>query len=191
MESTPATYADAFHRASDEAAALVAPLTPEAFNWKPSPEEWSVAECLAHLNKGNTPYLPALERALSDGGPRGEPPFHYGPLARWFIAGTGPQPKRKAKAIRAMRPAPRTDYESGRVLAEFRALNDGFLAVLSRAERERLDLGRIKMSSPFIKLIRLPAGAFLETLAGHEQRHLDQARRVTQRPGFPAASVRG
>jgi hypothetical protein len=72
-----------------------------------------------------------------------------------------------------------------RVLADFRALTDGFLAVLARAEREGLDLSKVRIASPFLRLLRLPVGAFLEALAGHAQRHLDQARWVTAHPGFP------
>ena len=185
MESTPAGYAEAYRRASDEAAALALPLTPGQFNWKSTPAVWSAAECLVHLNKTNAPYPAAMARTLARGSPRGMPPFHYGALARWFIASTGPQPKRKVKALPAMRPAPATDYAPDRVLADFRALNDDFLAVLARAERERIDLSKIKMASPFFGLLRLPVGAFLEALAGHEARHLAQARRVTGHPGFP------
>ena len=180
MESTPAAYARAYRRAYDEAATLAASLTQEHFNRKPSPDAWSVAECLVHLNTTNAPYLTLMEEALANGGPEGDPPFVYGWLARQFIASVGPQPKRKAKSPLKMRPAPGTDYAADRVLADFKALTDGFVALLGRAEAERLDLARIWISSPFLPILRLPVGAFLEALAGHEQRHLDQARRVAE-----------
>ena len=61
-----------------EAEALVKPLTHEQFNWKPSSEEWSVAECIEHLNKSGQAYEPAFEQALEKGGPGGAPPFRYG-----------------------------------------------------------------------------------------------------------------
>ncbi|HLT45842.1 MAG TPA: DinB family protein [Rubricoccaceae bacterium] len=190
MESTPAAYADAFRRAYDEAAALAGGLTAEQFNWKPAPDVWSVAECLVHLNRANAPYPEAMERAL-EGAPKGTPPFRYGPVARWFIASVGPRPKRKVKTIPKMAPAPATDYAADRVLADFRALTDDFLRIIARAEREGLDLARVRIGSPFVPLLRLPVGAFLEALAGHEQRHLDQARRVTERPEFPRQSGPG
>jgi hypothetical protein len=189
MESTPAAYADAYRRAYDEAAALATSLTPVQFNWKPAPDVWSVAECLVHLNTTNAPYLAAMEQAVeaasAKGGPRGAPPFRYGRAARRFIAATGPQPGRKMKSPAGMRPAPSSSYAPDRVLADFKALNDGFLALLARAERERLDLSRIRVASPFFPLLRLPVGADLEALTGHEQRHLAQARRVTEHPAFP------
>ena len=60
--------------------------------------------------------------------------------------------------------------------------------LLEQIERaEGLDVSRMRMPSPFLKLMRLPLGAFLEALAGHELRHLKQARRVTADPGFPKA----
>lgn len=185
MDSTPAAYAEAFRRTYDEAAALAGGLSTEQFNWRPSPEAWSVAECLVHLNTMNAPYLTAMEEALAGGGPEGAPPFRYGWLARRFIAANGPQPTRKVKTFTRMKPAPSSDYAADRVLADFKALTDGFLALLARAEAERLDLARIRISSPFLSILRFPVGAFLEALAGHEQRHLGQARRVAEHPAFP------
>jgi hypothetical protein len=187
MDATLAAYADAYRRAYGEAAALAEALTPAPFNWKPAPDVWSVAECLVHLNTMNAPYVTAIEEALAEGGPQGAPPFRYGWLARRFIASTGPQPKRKMKTFGRMKPTPSSDYAPDRVLADFKALTDGFLALLARAEAERLDLSRIRIRSPFLPILRLPVGAFLEALAGHEQRHLDQARRVKEAPGFPAS----
>ena len=134
MESTPAAYADAYRRAYDEAFALAGKLSPEPFKWKPAPDVWSVAECLVHLNTMNAPYVTALEEAFAEGMPEGQPPFRYGWLARQFIASTGPQPKRKTKTFARMEPAPSTDYAPDRVLADFKALTDGFLALLERAE---------------------------------------------------------
>jgi hypothetical protein len=189
MESTPAAYAETFGRAYDEAAALAESLTPAQFNWKPAPDVWSVAECLVHLNTTNAPYLAVMEKAVekasAQGGPRGAPPFRYGWAARWFIAATGPQPSRKMKSPAGMRPAPSSSYAPDRVLADYKALTDGFLALLKRAERERLDLSKIRVTSPFFSLLRLPVGADVEALAGHGLRHLAQARRVTEHSGFP------
>lgn len=185
MESTPAAYAASYRAAYTEAAALATPLSPSQFNWKPAPDVWSVAECLVHLNTANAKYLPTLERAVASGGPQGEPPFRYGGVARWFIASTGPQGRRKLPAPAGIRPTPATHYDADRVLADFRALMTGLDEAISRAAQARLDLARVRIASPILPLLRLPAGAFFESIAGHAQRHLTQARRVTERPDFP------
>jgi hypothetical protein len=184
MESTLATYAEAFRRATAEAERLVQPLTPEQFNWKPSATSWSVAECLVHLNRAHAPYLPAFEGRLERGGPPGFGPFRYGPVARWFIGAIGPESPRKTKTLAAMDPnAGGSQFEPDRVLADFRVLNQQMVAVIERAEG--LDVARMRMASPFFRLLRLPVGALWEALAGHAVRHLGQARRVAEHPGFP------
>jgi hypothetical protein len=52
---------------------------------------------------------------------------------------------------------------------------------------EGLDLSGIMMKSPAWPMLRFSLLTALAALAAHERRHLAQARRVTQRPGFPAA----
>lgn len=185
MESTPAAYAEAYRAARREAEALASGLTPAQFNWKPAAESWSVAECLVHLNRTNAAYGPPMERALARQVPRGAPPYRYGPVARWFIATVGPRPRRPVKTFSRLDPVTSMDYRPDRVLADFGATTDAFLGVLARAEREGLDLSRPRIGSPVFPLLRLPVGAFLEALAGHDARHLDQARRVTEHPAFP------
>lgn len=186
MESTIAAYEDAYRDATTEVTERTERLSHEQFNWKPSPDSWSVAECLVHLNRLNGPYVAIMQHALEQSRRNGAEPFRYGPVARYFIASVGPEVNRKTRTFSQMEPTKGTDHQAAEVLDAFRSINDGFLHVLAHAGRERLDLGRIRIRSPFLPILWLPVGAFLEALAGHEHRHLDQARRVTEHPGFPA-----
>ena len=184
MNATLAAYAAAYRQASQEAEVLTDSLTPEQFNWKPDATSWSVAECLMHLNTANAPYAEAMRKRIDEGGPRGEGPFRYGWFARLFIKSIAPEGKLKMKTASAMTPRA-SQYDPAAVLGEFEAINAELLEQIERAEG--LDVSRMRMPSPFLKLMRLPLGAFLEALAGHELRHLKQARRVTADPGFPKA----
>ena len=69
-------------------------------------------------------------------------------------------------------------------MASFDAYTERFIAVCEAADG--LDLARIKVRSPFLKLLRLPLGAFLDAMGLHAIRHVQQAERVTQHPAFPA-----
>jgi hypothetical protein len=40
---------------------LVTGLTPEQLTRRPDPAQWSIAECLAHLNVTGASYVPLLE----------------------------------------------------------------------------------------------------------------------------------
>ena len=42
---------------------LCAPLTHEAFNWRPSDGRWSIAECLTHLVISGQLYSDAIQHA--------------------------------------------------------------------------------------------------------------------------------
>lgn len=185
MQPTPDAYAAAFRRALAEFEEIAGPLSRPAFNWRPAPEKWSVGQCIDHLNRMSERYLPELEATVSAGGPGGQPPFHYGPLGRLFIRGTSPEVLLKVRTMDAM--APRAgDLDPAEVLATLRAHTARFLDVIARARG--LDLSKIRMRSPFlprVPFLTFPVGALLEGSAGHELRHLDQARRVTEAPGFP------
>ena len=46
------------------AKAVAESLTPRQLNWKPSPAEWSVGQCLEHLSIANEVYMGAMAPAL-------------------------------------------------------------------------------------------------------------------------------
>lgn len=65
-----------------------------------------------------------------------------------------------------------------------------FLALEGRlvrrlAQAQGLDLRRVKLTSPFVPLLRVDLGSAFRVVAVHERRHLWQARQVTGAPGFP------
>ncbi|NNF58700.1 MAG: DinB family protein [Rhodothermaceae bacterium] len=184
MNSTLASYAASYRQANDEAEALVQPLTAEQFNWKPDATSWSVAECLVHLNTANAPYAAAIRERIAEGGPQGQGPFRYGWFARMFVKSIAPEGTLKMKTAPSMNPKA-SQHDKAAVLDEFNAINATLLEQVERAEG--LDVSKIRIASPFLKAMRLPVGAFLEALAGHELRHLRQAQRVTEHPGFPKA----
>ena len=121
MNATLADYAATYRQANDEAEALVAPLTPEQFNWKPDAKSWSVAECLVHLNTANAPYAEAIRERIDDGGSAGQPPFQYGWFARMFINSIRPEGKLKMKTAPSMNPKA-SHYEPNVVLDEFKRI---------------------------------------------------------------------
>src|SRR5262245_8019435 len=71
--------------ADARAIALLKGLTGAQLNWKPSPEAWSVGQCLEHLCLANEVYAEPMAKAL-DGrrtGPVDE--IIPGWFGRWFI----------------------------------------------------------------------------------------------------------
>ena len=166
--------------------ALADGLSEDAFNWKPDAKAWSVGECIVHLNTMAKGYLPVLEAAVDRDAPRGEGPFHYGFVARRFIAAVTPG-SRPIPTAGAMRPpavsGTRSAIDKGWALASFDGYTDRLVAAVERSDG--LDLGAVRAASPFLRVLRLPVGAFFEALGHHALRHVAQAGRVTERPGFP------
>ena len=78
-----------FERIAQQADQLVAPLSDAQFSWQPSPERWSIAHCLDHLNATARVYLPALDEAIANASKRamfGRGPYTYNILGRLMVA---------------------------------------------------------------------------------------------------------
>jgi hypothetical protein len=194
--TTPSTAPNAFTREWDaelerlerRIAGLERAVSPAQANWKPAPDRWSIAECLAHLNATLAAYAPGMDAALARGrerGLRGGPPFAAGPLAGRFIlrAMRGGPRRMKVPAPKVFRPAASALVWPA-VAREQRELVEAMRARLAAAEG--LDLGRIRMPSPAGWLVQLSLAQVFEIHALHGHRHLDQAERVRAAPGYPS-----
>lgn len=163
---------------------LIDPLDSLQFNWRPGPDRWSVGQCLDHLNQTNGKLLPVLEQAIARGRQRNQTaagPFRYGLFGRWFRDSMKPDFKKPLKSPRIYRPEV-SRLDMAQVADEF----DHSLEALARiiGQAEGLDLVRIKAASPVSRFLQIPLGIWFESVVLHDDRHLQQARRVTAEPGF-------
>jgi hypothetical protein len=151
-------------------------LTAEQLEWKPAPDQWSIAECFSHLNVTADKYYPAIDRSMHDARERGllgEGPFRHGFLINKFIRMMEPPARRPMKAPEIFRP--RTRGLAAEV-PNFFVHQD---AILKRVrEANGLDLARAKVTSPVTRLLRMTLGQCFHLLAAHERRHLWQAGNV-------------
>ncbi len=173
-----------YQDAAGEARGLYAGLTDDQLAWQPEPGRWSIAECLDHLNVTGEEILKYVNAAVERGwerGSTGSPPFRYGWLGDWFVRATGPSNARKMPAPRVYRPRPNLRVSG--VLPGFIELQDQLTTALERANG--LDLARVRSRSPVTPLLRIGVGQWFAVVAGHQVRHLQQARAVREHPGFP------
>lgn len=169
---------DDLARQLDEATArarhLSAGTAAAAFSIRPSPNAWSAAECLAHLNTTTAAYLPLLDAALasapaaraSASEPRYKTGFIGGLLA-WTL-----EPPYRMKTKTAARFVPGPAHNPATVLDEFIAGQQALKQRLAACEGR--DLNRIRLRSPFNDKISYNVYAALKTLCAHERRHLWQ-----------------
>jgi hypothetical protein len=169
-----------------EASELVSGLTEAQFNWRPDPRNWSIAECLLHLNIVADRYVHVLEKTLADARTRGlvgQGPFAHGRLGKWILANTEPAPKRRYKAPRTFRPTDGQPITA--VLPTFKHLQDQLALRLEQANG--LDLARVKAPALELRPFRFNLQLTFAWIAAHERRHLWQARQVRSHAAFPAA----
>jgi len=171
--------------------ALLATLDDAQVRWKPAADRWSVGECVEHMAMTTEKLLPILRAAIEKGkseGRRAQGPFRYGWTARFFVNSLAPDNKRRYKvpAIYAPTAAPETMTTLG-VREHWHRVHNELAELIGSADG--LDLKGIKAVSPATSLIRLPVGAWFQAMIFHNERHLGQARRVVQTPGFPQAPV--
>jgi hypothetical protein len=167
-----------------EARARFGGLSAAQLNWKPSPEGWSVGQCLEHLIKTNESFFPTLE-AMAKGERRSRLWERLSPLSGLFgrVILRGLSSERKFKAPRAIRPE--TSGVRADIVARF-VEHQGELARRLSAARGA-DAQRTVVTSPISALVTYSFADACRIVVEHERRHFEQARRVTREPGFPRA----
>jgi len=167
---------------------VAAGLDDVRFNWRPGPGRWSIGECVSHLNIAGSETLPLFDRGIDRARIEGwssRGSHRLGLIARWVIALTEPPPRLRFKA--AARLQPQLDAPVRAAMAAFADLHEQYLARMRAASG--LDLRRISVPVPRVRVFRLGMHEYLAYLAAHERRHLWQARRVREDPQFPRGAA--
>jgi len=171
-----------FNAADERAIALAKGLTPRQLDWAARPGDWGIGQCLEHLSIANDKYLPAIASALVGRRSSVVQEITPGWFGRWFIRSyIEPSAKTKrARAPKAITPGAQSDPA---ILDRFLGSNDKAREIVHRAKN--CDVNRVRFTNPFVPLIHFTVGTGFEILSKHQTRHLLQAERVRQAPGFP------
>ena len=173
-------------RNNEVAQTLAADLSEAQLNWKPSAEQWSIAQCLEHLAVATSGFEKYFDKAL-EGARKKQPvpnPPAYKPslLGGWLAKQVSPEGERKLPAPKIFRPADSSNIQKS--LDTFLNEQARFLAFVRKCNG--IDYNKTRIRSPVTPLMRYSlADAFVITVL-HGQRHLGQARRVRERPEFPS-----
>ncbi len=173
-----------FEAVSADAEKLFGNLSPQQLNWKPSVEKWSIAQCLDHLMVSNITFYPQLESVISG---KHKNSFYQNIrlISRFFgnylIRETGPVVNKPQRNPPVWTPA-QSDL-SPTIISDFLKHQQEFSWLIRQLEHVNLDSTVI--SSPALAIITYNLNDALTILAGHEQRHLLQAKNVLNHPSFP------
>ena len=158
-------------------------LTAAQLNWKPSADRWSVAQCFDHLLNSNKDYLPIFDSVLA--GRKStfweKMPVLPGLAGKMMIKTLDPASTRKLKAPKNFEPA-QSDL-SPSVIDDF--VHQQRRIVEKMQATEHLDLEKIVITSPALAAITYSLMDAYRIIVVHEQRHFQQAKRVTEETGFP------
>lgn len=158
-------------------------LSEKQINWKPSPDSWSIAECISHLINSNALYLSKIESILTSNSSGSEKDFYYKQsfVGKMIVKGVDPVNVRKSKTFKVFYPDASDIRKS--IIDDYSASSKKFIELADKLRH--LDLKRIKLSSPVNKLLRMNLGDPLIIIPKHDERHLNQAERVMNHKDFP------
>jgi DinB family protein len=162
-------------------------LDQRQLNWRPDDTSWSVAQCFDHLLNANRERFQAIDAAMDGSRPRTmwqRLPVLPGVFGRMLIRSQRAEASRKFTAPRKAEPA--SSAIDPRIIERFVA-HQREAAARVRALQDR-DVARIIMVSPFVAFITYSVLDGCRLIVTHERRHFEQARRVTQQPGFPPSA---
>jgi hypothetical protein len=158
-------------------------LDARQLNWRPDATRWSVAQCLEHLLTANRLMAHAAQDALDGTRPRTiwqRLPVMPGVFGRMLIRSQAPQSTRKFTASPLATPA--SSDIAAHIVERFVAQGHEQVSWLRALDEERAS--RVIMTSPFVSFITYSVLDGARLILAHDHRHIEQARRVTQSPGF-------
>jgi hypothetical protein len=179
-------WLDELFRVEQEVRLDLGKLTAEQFNWRPAEGKWSVAECLDHLAITTALMLekarPVLEKARADG-KTGQGPYRYGMMGGWFVKMMEQPGKRPMPSPKNF--APGSNLEKAEVLARYAAVTKDLGQTIESSYD--LPLDRLKASSAAERggWLKFNIAAWYASSLAHHRRHVAQAKRVMETPGFP------
>ena len=164
------------NEATRRAWTLVQSTDARLFTVRPNPSSWSAAECISHLSISTQMFLPVLGAAIEDARKRGLVAKGKGKLKmdvlgrvlRWFL-----EPPIRTKTKTTAPFVPRSVRAKAEAFGEFASLQQKLAELLLAARG--LDLGRIKIVSPFDKRVKYNVFSAFRIVVAHERRHLWQA----------------
>jgi hypothetical protein len=163
-------------------------LNYDQLNWKPTAERWSVAQCFDHLTTSNEPFLKIIDTVTSGNRKSSgmeRVPLLPGLLGRLLIKSLDPSTTRKLKAPKMFEPA--TSDIPLTVLQDFIQLQKNLISKIQ--DTAHLDLEKIIITSPVSKAVAYSLMDAYRIIVVHEERHFQQAQRVTAESAFPSSAA--
>jgi hypothetical protein len=152
-------------------------LTIDKLNFKMNDAQWSILECIEHLNRYGRFYIPEISKRIKNNKYPNSNIFKSGILGNYFSKSMKPKEKlNKMKTFPSMNP--KGSNLSIEVLEEFIIQQNSLLELLNQANF--VDLTKIKTNISISKCIKLRLGDTLRVVIYHNKRHISQANKCVK-----------
>src|SRR5580765_8511327 len=166
-------------QAKDKVRSEFSNISLEQLNWKPSPESWSIAQCLEHLIMSHNPYFSNLEKII-EGNYKMSSWEKYSTFTRLcgrlLINQLQEQVKTKRKAPKKIQPT--SGMANLDIIEGYQKNLERFLTLISNCRN--IDLDKTIITSPTIPIVTYNLRDAFQFLLQHEHRHINQAIRAKQ-----------
>ena len=170
-------YSDELTKVTTELTELFSSEDLSLLNKKYSADSWSVAQCIDHLIVSNEKYFPLLIAFQSSKHKmtfwERNNPFTKS-IGKQMINTLGPIIIKKYQAPKLFLPRRSAIRES--IINDFIQHQQKLISIIDKLSQEQIELGVI--TSPVAGLITLRLKDALTVLVVHEQRHLEQMKRI-------------
>lgn len=157
-------------------------LTEEQLRKKPTPDKWSIIECLQHLNLAERFYIRNIQHKVDQLGLLQTNPtdqtLKAGLVGRGLCWAVDPKTKVKLKAPSIVKPRRAAEWNVPEVMNQFIELQTVLKSSIDRAIY--LDWNQTKLPTLFGNWLKINLGDALRMLILHTERHLAQAMRVKE-----------
>ena len=148
--------------------------TDKKLNFRLSEKNWSILECLEHVNRYGKFYIPEIRKRIENSDTKSTEIFISGILGNYFAKSMLPKEKLNTmKTFKSMNPIHSTLDKS--VLNEFITQQQQIIHLLNEAEN--IDLNKVKTSISITNLIQFKLGDTFRFVIYHTLRHIEQAKR--------------
>lgn len=148
--------------------------TDKKLNFRLSEKNWSILECLEHVNRYGKFYIPEISKRIKNSDTKSKEVFNSGILGNYFAKSMLPKEKLNTmKTFKSMNPIHSTLDKS--VLNEFITQQKQMMHLLNEAES--IDLNKVKTSISITNLIQFKLGDTFRFVIYHTLRHIEQSKR--------------
>ena len=161
-------------------------LSTEKLNWRAENDSWSILECFEHLNLYGDFYISEIKKRIENSNTQPKENFKSGLLGNYFAKSMLPKENlNKMKTFKDKNPIGSKLDKS--TIERFVSQQEKILNLLDKSRE--IDLNKTKTAISISKLIKLKIGDTFRVVIYHNERHLEQAKKLLGEKAYAQHSI--